>query len=214
MSSEGGTYVGDKTSRRLPIVAALLGPFEHMAASRVNYWLGYAVDIAAVLGFAAGGAGAGDALRGAAAVAAGWAGWTLWEYQVHRFAFHRRESPLESSHLVHHAAPRAVNGLPFFVALLIALALFGVLRLFLSTPFACLAVAGAYMGYVHYSILHHVQHATPRSYGPYRRLRRHHMLHHRFIDRNFGVTTTLWDRVFGTYQAAPARAARRREEGC
>ena len=52
-------------------------------------------------------------------------------------------------------------------------------------------VAYAWYLFVHYSAHHHPA-ILPAS------LLKHHRDHHRFANRNFGVTTKLWDRVFGT----------------
>jgi len=184
------------------LVAALLRPFEHMARSRVNYWLGYALDAIACVAFLVAGFAEARVVPALASALAGLAGWTLWEYGFHRWLFHRDGSPLSLSHHAHHAAPRERNGLPFFVALLVAFALLACGRLLLPGPYALVFVGGVYLGYVHYSVLHHVQHATAAAFGPYRRLRRHHMTHHRLVQANFGVTTSFWDRVFGSYRAS------------
>ena len=39
---------------------------------------------------------------------------------------------------------------------------------------------------------------TDSSFKPYRRLCARHKIHHKLPDRNFGVTTSLWDHVFRT----------------
>jgi dihydroceramide fatty acyl 2-hydroxylase len=51
-----------------------------------------------------------------------------------------------------------------------------------------------------YDILHYYFHFGPDFYIPIAsELRRNHMKHHfRDSDRGFGVTTTIWDWVFGT----------------
>jgi sterol desaturase/sphingolipid hydroxylase (fatty acid hydroxylase superfamily) len=90
--------------------------------------------------------------------------------------------------------------LPFFVAFLIAAALLAACRLAMPDPHPYFFVAGAYLGWLYYGILHHVEHCTDLSLSSYRRLRRHHLLHHAMISTNFGVSTTLWDRLFGTYR--------------
>ena len=69
-----------------------------------------------------------------------------------------------------------------------------------------LAAAGLLAGYVWYEFVPLASHGTWRV-TVLRRMNRHHALHHyKDWDRAFGVTTTLWDRVFGTL---PGRSAAR-----
>jgi sterol desaturase/sphingolipid hydroxylase (fatty acid hydroxylase superfamily) len=148
-----------------------------------------------VLGFRASGAWP---VATCATAVLGYGAWTLWEYNVHRFLFHEAWSPLIHGHLAHHAAPRHTIGLPFFVAIAIAGLLYAACRLAMPVPHAYFFTAGAYLGWLYYGILHHVEHATDLSLPSYRRLRRHHLVHHARMSSNFGVSTTVWDRLFGT----------------
>jgi sterol desaturase/sphingolipid hydroxylase (fatty acid hydroxylase superfamily) len=57
-------------------------------------------------------------------------------------------------------------------------------------------VAGALVAYTWYLFVHHCAHHSPDKLPlP---LLKHHQSHHRFASRNYGVSTTLWDHVFGT----------------
>jgi hypothetical protein len=57
-------------------------------------------------------------------------------------------------------------------------------------------VAGALIAYAWYLFVHHrAHHGTNTLSLP---LLEHHRSHHRFATRNYGVSTTFWDRVFGT----------------
>jgi hypothetical protein len=57
-------------------------------------------------------------------------------------------------------------------------------------------VAGALVAYAWYLFVHHCAHHGPDKLPlP---LLKHHQSHHRFATRNYGVSTTLWDHVFGT----------------
>src|SRR6267378_2425981 len=57
-------------------------------------------------------------------------------------------------------------------------------------------VAGALVAYAWYLFVHHCAHHGPDKLPlP---LLMHHQSHHRFATRNYGVSTTLWDHVFGT----------------
>jgi sterol desaturase/sphingolipid hydroxylase (fatty acid hydroxylase superfamily) len=59
-----------------------------------------------------------------------------------------------------------------------------------------LVVAGALVAYAWYLFVHHCAHHGPDKLPlP---LLKHHQSHHRFASRNYGVSTTLWDRVCET----------------
>lgn len=56
--------------------------------------------------------------------------------------------------------------------------------------------AGIYLDYAWYLFVHHCAHHGPDKLPlP---LLKHHQSHHRVATRNYGVSTTLWDHVFGT----------------
>jgi len=57
-------------------------------------------------------------------------------------------------------------------------------------------VAGALIAYAWYLFVHHCSHHSPDSLSL--TLIGHHRNHHRFATRNFGVSTTFWDHIFGT----------------
>ena len=63
--------------------------------------------------------------------------------------------------------------------------------------------AGYVVGYIFYDCMHYaIHHHHPRSRWM-KALRRHHLIHHspRYADNaKFGVSSTLWDHVFGTYE--------------
>ncbi len=136
-----------------------------------------------------------------AAAAAGFVLWTLLEYVLHRIALHRI-AYLVPLHDAHHASPLSLVGTPtwFSVATLLA-------TIFLPAWW-CFGVnvaggltAGVMTGYWWYGVVHHIIHhgarKPPHSY--FGSLRAWHMRHHYSPKRgNFGVTTSLWDRVFGT----------------
>jgi sterol desaturase/sphingolipid hydroxylase (fatty acid hydroxylase superfamily) len=115
----------------------------------------------------------------------GMVAWTLAEYLVHRFVLHGF-APTE--HRLHHANPDSAV-LAIFWQIWISFALF---YLIAGGAF----VAGALVAYAWYLLVHHCAHHSPDTLiVP---LLRHHRIHHRFATRNYGVSTTLWDHVFGT----------------
>jgi sterol desaturase/sphingolipid hydroxylase (fatty acid hydroxylase superfamily) len=136
---------------------------------------------------------------------AGFFAWTLLEYFIHRYLFHL---PGEYSlikkfrymmHGVHHDYPADKRRLimPPLPWIMYAALLTGFFYLFMggnAFPF----MAGVLLGYCVYVFIHYSIH-TDRPPGFLRKQRIHHSLHHyRFPDHAFGVSSNLWDRVFGT----------------
>ena len=58
------------------------------------------------------------------------------------------------------------------------------------------------VGYMFYDIGHYFMHHGHSQAEWFRKLRKHHMVHHSpklEHEKKFGVSTTLWDHVFGSY---------------
>ncbi len=137
---------------------------------------------------------------------AGFAAWTLLEYVLHRFVLHR--VPLIAPmHGAHHISPRAFIGTPTWMTLaLFLLVVFLPAWRGFSLNVASGLTAGVMAGFLWYGILHHsIHHGRPRAIASqFRELARRHRRHHYSRQSgNFGVTTGLWDWVFGTRLAAP-----------
>jgi sterol desaturase/sphingolipid hydroxylase (fatty acid hydroxylase superfamily) len=133
--------------------------------------------------------------------------WTLTEYCLHRFAFHYEASSKFGKRLhfivhgVHHDDPNDPSRLvmPPAVSLLIGAAMMPIFY-FACGPIYCLPFTfGFIWGYLGYDFIHYyTHHFTPRTaIGRY--LKQSHMLHH-FQDptTRMGVSSPLWDFVFGT----------------
>jgi sterol desaturase/sphingolipid hydroxylase (fatty acid hydroxylase superfamily) len=127
--------------------------------------------------------------------------WTLLEYLLHRFLLHR-QSPFATMHAVHHAEPRAFVGTPTWLTLGVLWVSFFLPEWWLgSLNLAGGLVAGVMTGFLWYGVVHHViHHGRPRVLRTAlskcaNRHRRHHYASH---PGNFGVTTPLWDHLFGT----------------
>jgi sterol desaturase/sphingolipid hydroxylase (fatty acid hydroxylase superfamily) len=111
--------------------------------------------------------------------------WTLAEYITHRFVLHAI-APVQ--HGIHHARPQ--DGIDkIFWQIWLAFAV-----VYLTTGGAVLA--GVLVAYAWYLSVHYCAHHNPAILPAY--LLKHHLDHHRFASRNYGVATKLWDRVFGT----------------
>lgn len=138
---------------------------------------------------------------------AGFAIWTLAEYWLHRKVFHwEPDHPIGSRmhfiiHGVHHDHPNDKMRLvmPPGASIPLALLFFAIFFLAFGDPYAFPTFAGFLVGYLTYDYMHYwLHHAVPKS-NVGKRLREQHMRHH-FQDHRFGygVSSPLWDAVFGT----------------
>jgi sterol desaturase/sphingolipid hydroxylase (fatty acid hydroxylase superfamily) len=146
---------------------------------------------------------------------AGAATWTLLEYLLHRFVFHARSAkgPGAREHRQHHARPDYFA--PWWQKALAAVAVTALLMpgaaFAVGVPNSLAFTLGFIAMYLLYEVLHRRAHTHPPrgAYGRWRR--RNHFAHH-FADprRAHGVTSPIWDRVFGTgLPAAKVRVPRR-----
>jgi sterol desaturase/sphingolipid hydroxylase (fatty acid hydroxylase superfamily) len=133
--------------------------------------------------------------------------WSLFEYGLHRFLGHARfvGKVVRREHTQHHVDPsyftplarKSLGMVPVFGGLAAVVHPWG------GVTGAVGAALGMAAGWLTYEILHQAIHLrAPRNvYDAW--ARRHHLYHH-FGDAkvNHGVTTPLWDRVFGTYVRA------------
>ena len=136
--------------------------------------------------------------------------WTLLEYTLHRFVFHiqlplrdpRMREIVNASHLAHHASPRDRTKVlvhPLY-GLVISTILFMVLLAISGSIFSAAGViTGIWTGFLYYEAVHYRVHFSLSESGFIARQRRRHFYHH-FANnkRSFGVTSPLWDYVFGT----------------
>ncbi|KAG4946146.1 hypothetical protein JHK87_042153 [Glycine soja] len=72
-------------------------------------------------------------------------------------------------------------------------------KLMATTSTAPALFGGGLLGYVMYDCTHYyLHHGQPRTEVP-RNLKKYHLNHHfRIQDKGFGITSSLWDKVFGT----------------
>jgi sterol desaturase/sphingolipid hydroxylase (fatty acid hydroxylase superfamily) len=159
--------------------------------------------IALMVGLSVASSMAPGAIVGLAAV--GVLAWTLVEYLMHRFAFHfvpqsRLGVALAYlSHGVHHAFPRDLDRL--VLPLIVTVPISAALLLVLTATVGALAfpfLGGFGLGYLAYDLIHHHIHRDDVR-GVFRWLRKYHAQHHFSApDRQFGVSSPLWDYVFRT----------------
>ncbi|KAI4371849.1 hypothetical protein MLD38_010148 [Melastoma candidum] len=133
--------------------------------------------------------------------------WTLLEYSLHRFLFHiktksywgntahylihgcHHKHPMDGLRLVFPPAATAVLLFPFWNAVSL-----------LATPSTTPALfGGGLLGYVMYDCTHYYLHHGQPSGGVSKDLKKYHLNHHfRIQDKGFGITSSFWDKVFGT----------------
>ena len=132
--------------------------------------------------------------------------WTFFEYIAHRFIFHlisERTSLTRFAYILHgnhHHYPRDRERLfmPPVPSLLIAAFIFGTLYLLMQVN-AYMFFPGFMLGYLLYASIHYAIHAWHPPFTWMKPLWRNHHLHHYKNEHNgFGVSSTLWDHVFGT----------------
>jgi sterol desaturase/sphingolipid hydroxylase (fatty acid hydroxylase superfamily) len=123
---------------------------------------------------------------------------TLIEYCFHRWLFHGPVPLFEPGHRRHHENPLGYDSLPFFLPPLAILGLLALFSLAMPVGFALLLTGSLATGYATYGLSHDLIHSTRFRHPLGRRWAASHHVHHYHPDRNFGVTTPLWDIVLGT----------------
>lgn len=119
--------------------------------------------------------------------------WTFVEYWLHR-AFH--SWLFRRAHMRHHQHPRELSEGTLYSLILTAL----FLALSYRAPILAPAIQGILLGYLAYISIHIANHRVSGANRLLPRLMRNHDAHHRGPPgRHFGVTTEIWDRVFGTF---------------
>jgi dihydroceramide fatty acyl 2-hydroxylase len=141
-------------------------------------------------------------------VFAGLFAWTLSEYLLHRHVFHWfRPTPIGRRihfllHGVHHDYPSDSDRLvmPLLTSGPLAVLFYGLFMfLFRGARYADPFYAGFVVGYLAYDGTHYAVHHFKQRTRLGRFIKRHHMLHHHADhDGGFGVSTPIWDYVFGT----------------
>lgn len=131
---------------------------------------------------------------------------TLIEYLMHRFLYHmpattdRRKKIAYTMHGVHHDYPKDKKRLamPPVLSLILATVFFVIYRAILG-DYTFGFLSGFLMGYTAYLGVHYSIHAFKVPNNFLKILWEHHLIHHyREPDRAFGVSSPLWDFVFGT----------------
>jgi len=187
------TAPGPKQAATSPIL-------DRIAANKSNYWVGFFTDPAAALflllwDFVV----LKDSVYFlASSYLSGLVSWTLLEYCFHRWIYHRGETLAHAGHRLHHESPKALIGMPWFLTTGFLLMNWYVFGIYFEVAYVLSFLAGLTTGFFLYGVFHHVHHHFDFAKRWNRKLRVHHKIHHAFPEVNFGVTTRIWDYVFGT----------------
>ncbi|MBX9783289.1 MAG: sterol desaturase family protein [Chitinophagaceae bacterium] len=142
----------------------------------------------------------------AAVFIAGMLFWSFFEYIMHRFIFHmiaeseRAQKFIYILHGNHHHYPRDRERLfmppvpSIIISSVIFFAMYALMR-----SYAFLFFPGFMLGYLMYGTMHYAIHARNPPFKWMKPLwRNHHLHHYKNEHHGFGVSSTLWDHVFGT----------------
>lgn len=124
--------------------------------------------------------------------------WTFLEYWLHRIAYHKGKNAFVVGHELHHEKPKALLGVPYYVTAAIYIPLSWALAHLFSPGPTYVLMGSCWFGYICYCVVHHSSHHWLLKDPIMKSLRSHHLQHHYHWDKNFGMVTSLWDRVFGT----------------
>jgi sterol desaturase/sphingolipid hydroxylase (fatty acid hydroxylase superfamily) len=146
--------------------------------------------------------------------------WSFTEYVLHRFVFHYVK-PTHGVrrmyfilHGVHHDYPQDATRLlmPLGVSIPIGTAFFLIFRAILGTTLVDPAFVGFGIGYLLYDGTHYAVHHMRLTSRVGRYLKRYHMVHHHTGENaRWGVSSPLWDWVFGTMGDSRESAAKASE---
>jgi sterol desaturase/sphingolipid hydroxylase (fatty acid hydroxylase superfamily) len=132
--------------------------------------------------------------------------WTFFEYMAHRFLFHWITDSdwgkkfTYTLHGNHHHFPRDKQRLfmPPVPSLIFSSIIFGIMYLIMGAN-SLMFFPGFLLGYLIYGSMHYAIHAWNPPFKWMKPLWRNHHLHHYKNEHlGFGVSSTLWDHVFGT----------------
>lgn len=142
------------------------------------------------------------------AIIVGLALWSLFEYIAHRFIFHYHPTSQWGKRLhfmvhgVHHDYPQDHMRLvmPPSVSVPLAVVVYYIFLLAFGEYWSMPLYGSFVFGYLCYDMMHYAtHHATFIKSKWFRDLKKHHMDHHyRDPDAGFGVSSTIWDKVWGS----------------
>jgi sterol desaturase/sphingolipid hydroxylase (fatty acid hydroxylase superfamily) len=133
--------------------------------------------------------------------------WTFAEYALHRFVFHTHfpgkfgERMSFIMHGVHHDYPKDSKRLVMVPTISIPLALifYALFYVIFGGVYLAPVFSGFVAGYLVYDMTHYAIHHYNTKNPYWLKLKQTHSLHHYGNDHDYyGVTSRMWDHVFGT----------------
>lgn len=138
--------------------------------------------------------------------------WTLAEYLLHRFLFHYEPTRPWLKwvwyliHGVHHEQPQCKTRLvmPPILSIPLAISFYALFALVVgglvgAPRWTGPLFSGFLTGYLIYDMTHYATHHLSMKWGFLKFLKRYHLLHHyKTPDDRFGISSPIWDYVFGT----------------
>ena len=131
--------------------------------------------------------------------------WSFTEYVFHRYLFHFNNHKAWSErmhfvlHGIHHDYPN--DHLRLVMPPVMSLTIIGIsflVSLLFGAYWWC-AHSGYIFGYLLYDLIHYSIHHASWQWSWFKKLKRHHAQHHYQDEHvNYGVSSSLWDHVFGT----------------
>ncbi len=145
----------------------------------------------------------------------GFLSWGLIEYGLHRFIFHYDAHSvsgrkfIQDAHLNHHENPKSKDDLFASLRLSVPIAAaywllaWGILGTWQAAAFLFIGLVACYLCY---EWLHLQAHHGKSRLPVLRYLKKYHLLHHyRTPEMRFGVTSPVYDLIFGTFRSAADR---------
>ncbi len=132
--------------------------------------------------------------------------WTFFEYMMHRFVFHwisdnpRIQRTVYVLHGNHHEFPRDRERLflPPVPSLIISFIIFLIMHVLMGNNVLAF-FPGFILGYLLYGSMHYAIHTWPPPFKWMKPIwRNHHLHHYKSDEKGFGVSSHIWDKVFGT----------------
>jgi len=139
---------------------------------------------------------------------AGILAWCLMEYTLHRFAFHYVTESAAGNvahyfmHGVHHLTPTDSQRLTFppYFTVFLGVSVYYLFWTLFPEKIALPLYSGLTISYMMYDVLHFLFHRCDLPIPIFRQLKTNHLKHHyKDQTKNFGVTSPLFDIIFGTY---------------
>lgn len=173
-----------------------------LGSNKFNYWFGYVANLSLVAWFMSYATPLMNVEFSPTLWLSWGAGglvfWSLMEYAFHRYIYHEWTSFLQVGHLLHHEAPKAPIGVPWYLTTIAIVAIFMGLSSFLPAHHVGLAMGFTWLGYVIYCFVHYSLHHYNLDVAWFRALKKHHMIHHALNNVNWSVTVIWWDHLLGS----------------